>query len=90
MSAHSRFKASGIAADDQAILDDLRRGRRDRAYLLRDETLSERYERLYDEEIDGMLRMRRRVHHLRRPDYRWLREWRDIGVRMHRPPADDA
>jgi len=89
MSALSGRHSSGIKADDQAILDDLRRSSRDRAYLVRDETLSERYERLYDEEIDGMLRVRRSVRHRRKPDYRWFREWRDIGVRMHRPREDE-
>ncbi|RDI68465.1 hypothetical protein DFR76_102866 [Nocardia pseudobrasiliensis] len=47
--------------------------------------LSERLERLYDEEIDGLIRMRRLVRQQRRTRIRTMREWRDVGVRQHRP-----
>ncbi|WP_216896732.1 hypothetical protein [Nocardia alni] len=91
MNALSQRPMRDIARiDEQPESDDDRSRGREQAYVLRDDTLSEQAERLYDREIDGMIRRRRSVRGRRRPDRRTVREWRDIGVRMHRPRESDV
>ncbi|MQY18947.1 hypothetical protein NRB20_20310 [Nocardia sp. RB20] len=73
-----------------ASLEGGRSRERQQAYVLRDEALSEQLERVYDEELDGMLRLRRSVRGRRHSDRHPIREWRNIGLRMHRPRDGDV
>ncbi|RJO67962.1 hypothetical protein D5S18_34235 [Nocardia panacis] len=55
-----------------------------RAGRLPDETLSERFERLYDRDVDDELRMRRLVRMRRNSRHDDMRSGRDVGLRKHR------
>ncbi|MBF6331457.1 hypothetical protein [Nocardia transvalensis] len=85
MRAPSLHSSNDEMFGDQANRSDLRTPGCRRTSVLCDETLSERLERLYDEEIDGILRRRRLVRQQRRTRDQPMREWRDVGLRQHRP-----